>query len=91
MWDLWWTKGRWGRFSPSISVFPANLHSTTVSTITITYHPGLVQWVSSGRSTQSPIPQIKKKVRNSLSAGRRFFLIALPPYSPLTEHNNLVL
>jgi hypothetical protein len=31
------------QFSPSTSVFPANLHSTNFSTITITYHPGLVQ------------------------------------------------
>jgi hypothetical protein len=41
MWDLWWTKWRWGRVSPSVS--PANLHSTNFSTITITYYPGLVQ------------------------------------------------
>jgi hypothetical protein len=26
--------------------FPANLHSTNFSTITITYHPGLVQYAS---------------------------------------------
>jgi hypothetical protein len=37
-WDLWW-----GRFSPSTSVSPANLHSTNCSTITLTYHLGLVQ------------------------------------------------
>jgi hypothetical protein len=37
MWDMWWTKWRWGRFSPSTSVSPANLHSTNFSTIT--YHP----------------------------------------------------
>jgi hypothetical protein len=43
LWDLWWTKWRWGRFQPSISVSPANLHSTNFSTITIIYHPGLVQ------------------------------------------------
>jgi hypothetical protein len=30
-------------FSPSTSVSPANLYSTNFSTITITYHPGLVQ------------------------------------------------
>jgi hypothetical protein len=24
MWDLWWTKLHWGRFSPSTSVYPAN-------------------------------------------------------------------
>jgi hypothetical protein len=43
MWDLWWTKWRWGMFSQSTSVSPANLHSTNFSTITITYHPELVQ------------------------------------------------
>jgi hypothetical protein len=46
MWDLWWTKWRWGRFSPSTSVSPANLHSTNFSTITITYHLGLLQQTS---------------------------------------------
>jgi hypothetical protein len=35
-WDLLWTKWRWGRFSPSTSVSPANLHSTKFSIITIT-------------------------------------------------------
>jgi hypothetical protein len=30
-------------FLPSISVSPANLHSTDFSTIIITYHPGQVQ------------------------------------------------
>jgi hypothetical protein len=30
-------------FSPSTSVSPANLYFTNFSTITITYHPGLVQ------------------------------------------------
>jgi hypothetical protein len=35
MWDLWWTKWRWGRFSSSTSVSPANLHSTNFSTIII--------------------------------------------------------
>jgi hypothetical protein len=44
MWDLWWTKWRWGRFSPSTLVSPANLYSTNFLTkLTITYHPGLVQ------------------------------------------------
>jgi hypothetical protein len=43
MWDLWWTKWRWGRVSPSTSVSLANFHSTNFSTITITYHQGLVQ------------------------------------------------
>jgi hypothetical protein len=40
---------------------PANFHSTHFSTITITYHPGLVQYASNGRSTRSPAAQIKKK------------------------------
>jgi hypothetical protein len=43
MWDLWWTQWRWGRFSPSTFVYPANLHFTNFSTITLDYHPGLVQ------------------------------------------------
>jgi hypothetical protein len=43
MWDLWWTKWRWGWFSPSTSVSPANLHSTNCSTITLIYHLGFVQ------------------------------------------------
>jgi hypothetical protein len=37
MWDLWWTKWSWGRFSPSTAVSP------NFSTITIIYHLGLVQ------------------------------------------------
>jgi hypothetical protein len=28
---LWWTKWRWGRFSPSTPVSPANFHSTNYS------------------------------------------------------------
>jgi hypothetical protein len=43
MWDLWWTKWRWGRFSLSTSVSPANLHSTNCSTIILIYHLGIVQ------------------------------------------------
>jgi hypothetical protein len=35
MWELWWTKRHWGRFSPSTSVSPAN-HSTNFSVIIIT-------------------------------------------------------
>jgi hypothetical protein len=31
MWDSWWTKWHWGRFSPSTSVSPANSHSTNCS------------------------------------------------------------
>jgi hypothetical protein len=42
MWNLWCTKWCWGKVSPSTSVSPANLHSTSFSTITI-YHLGLAQ------------------------------------------------
>jgi hypothetical protein len=40
------------RFSQSTSVSPANIHSTYCSTITLTYHLGLVQQARSGRSTR---------------------------------------
>jgi hypothetical protein len=36
MWDLWWTKWHWGRFSPSTSVSPSDHHSTNFSIIIIT-------------------------------------------------------
>jgi hypothetical protein len=42
MWDLWWTKWNWGRFSPSTLVSPANSHSAYYSTLIIN-HPELVQ------------------------------------------------
>jgi hypothetical protein len=42
MWDFWWTRGQWSRFSMSASVSPTNSHSTDCSTLII-YHPGLVQ------------------------------------------------
>jgi hypothetical protein len=41
MWDLWWTKLHWSRFSSSTTVSPANFHFTK-SSIHI-YHPGLIQ------------------------------------------------
>jgi hypothetical protein len=34
MWDLWWTKRHWGRFSPSTLVSPAK-HFTDCSTLVI--------------------------------------------------------
>jgi hypothetical protein len=67
-------KWRWGRFSPRTSVSPAYLHSTNFSTVTITYHPGLVQLDSSGRSTRSPAAQIKKK-KKKLSKDKPVFRI----------------
>jgi hypothetical protein len=54
------------------SVSPANLHSTKISTITITYDPGLVKLASSGRSTQSPTPLIKKKITQFFNHSRAY-------------------
>jgi hypothetical protein len=34
MWDLWWTKWHWNRFSPSTLISPSN-HSTDCSTLII--------------------------------------------------------
>jgi hypothetical protein len=65
MWDLWWIKWHWGRFSPSTSVSPANLHYTNCSTITIIYRVGLVQQANSGGSTT--------KHNETLIIGDQFF------------------
>jgi hypothetical protein len=65
MCDLWLTKWRWGRFSPSTSVCLATPYSTTFSTLTLTYHPGLVQQANSGRSTQSPTAHKTKKTKKT--------------------------
>jgi hypothetical protein len=43
------------------SEYFGSLHSTHFSTLTLTYHPELVQYASSGRSTQSLTAQITKK------------------------------
>jgi hypothetical protein len=60
-WDLWWTKWRWGRFSPSTSVSPANFHSTNCSTFTLIYHLGLYNRpeVAAVPGDVSPTPQKK--------------------------------
>jgi hypothetical protein len=63
MWDLWWTKWRWGRFYQSTSVSPANLYSTNFSTITITCHPGLVQnWPVVAAVPKVPPHKLKKNI-----------------------------
>jgi hypothetical protein len=63
MWDLWWTKWHWGRFSPNTSVSPANFHSTDCSTL-IVYHPGWYNRPNIGRRTKwtqsYPTPRNKK-------------------------------
>jgi hypothetical protein len=64
MWDLWWTKWRCGRFSPSTSVSPANLHSTNFSIITIIwgwYNRPVVAAVPSGLSL-TPLTIIIKNI-----------------------------
>jgi hypothetical protein len=57
--------GAGSTFSPSISVSLANLHSTNLSTITIGYHLGLVQYVISSSSTKSH-PTNKKKFEDTI-------------------------
>jgi hypothetical protein len=60
---LWWTKWRWGRFSASTSVSPANLHSTNCSSITLIYHLGTYNRpeVAAVPGDVSPTPLKKKK------------------------------
>jgi hypothetical protein len=67
MWNLWWTKRHWGRFSPSTSVSPVNHHSTNFSII---ISPGagtidlLVAAVPSGPNWTPPPTTPNKKNRN---------------------------
>jgi hypothetical protein len=64
MWDLWWTKWHWGRFSPTILVSSANSHSTAC--IIIIYHLGLVQQTTEWPQCQvdSVSPHDKNKNNN---------------------------
>jgi hypothetical protein len=39
MWDLWWAKWHWGRFSLCTSASPTHSHSTDCSTLNIQHHP----------------------------------------------------
>jgi hypothetical protein len=48
MWDLWWTRWNWGRFSPHTSVSSTNSHSIDCSTLIIIY-------------SVSPLPKKLKK------------------------------
>jgi hypothetical protein len=68
MWDLWWTKQHWGRFSLSISVSPTK-HSTDCSTLII-HHPGLVHQASNGLSnsglSSTPPQKGEKRGRGSI-------------------------
>jgi hypothetical protein len=63
MWDLWWTKWRWARFSPRTLVSPANIHSICFSTIFFTITRG---WHNRPGVAAVPIAsqtRIKKKFR----------------------------
>jgi hypothetical protein len=64
MWDLWWTKWSWDRFSSNSSVSPANLHSTSCSTITI-YHLDLAEWASSGGSKVDSVSPDQESKNNT--------------------------
>jgi hypothetical protein len=70
MWDLWWTKWHWGRFSPSTSVSTANSHSTDYS-ILIIYHPGLLQYAKYWPTYQVDLVSLhpkKPKRKNNLTS-----------------------
>jgi hypothetical protein len=72
MWDLWWAKWHWGRFSPSISLSPVNLYSTDCSINIIIYHLGLVQlgkqWLQHEVDSISPHEKIIIIKRNSVKS-----------------------
>jgi hypothetical protein len=69
MWGLWWTKQHWGKFSPSISVSPANHSTNFYITIFIRgwHNMPLVAVVPSGPNwTPPPIYELKKITVESL-------------------------
>jgi hypothetical protein len=51
MWDFWWKIWYWGRFCQSTLVSATNSQSIRCS-ISLTYHPGLVQWAIHSLSTK---------------------------------------
>jgi hypothetical protein len=59
--------GRWGKFSSSTSVSPANLHSTNFSTITITYHPGWYNRPVVAAVPKVPPHKLNKKFNKKIS------------------------
>jgi hypothetical protein len=86
--DLWWTKWRWGGFSPSTSVSPANLHSTKLSIIIIT------QGISGRRAEWTqldftpPLSEFKKKLYLLIPFG--IFLIPYDTCGKVTTTNYLL-
>jgi hypothetical protein len=70
--DLWWTIRHWGRFPPSTSVSP---HSTDCSTLSIIYHPGLVQQTKYWRMYQvDSVSSHPKKLKSSGKNKLRIFI-----------------
>jgi hypothetical protein len=79
MWDLWWKKWHWGRFSPSTSVSLANSHPTNCCTLTY-HHPGLVQlgqyWSRYQVDSVSPHQTEEEEVRTK-KVNTPFWLLAM--------------
>jgi hypothetical protein len=70
IWDLWWTKWQWGRYSQSTSVSSASSHYTDCPTLIIIYLPVLITDqiladVPSGHSCTS-LKEIKDSQRRTL-------------------------
>jgi hypothetical protein len=76
MWDLWWTKWRWGWFSPSTSVSSANLHSTNFSSSTQSLTTRIKKKLSYGSTL---VPRIFA-IQEDNSVGSAVYLTT--PYEP---------
>jgi hypothetical protein len=95
-WDLWWTKWRWGRFSPSTSVSPANLHSTKFSIIIIIrgrynrpFSGRRAEWTQLG--LRPPLCEFKKKLfRWKLFECRNLVIFASAHFVSLTLARGLL-
>jgi hypothetical protein len=90
MWDLWWTKWHWGRFSQRTSVSPANPHSTDCSIIIIRgwYNRPEVADVPSGLSL-TPARETKKTCLNVMPLKIARSSIFSVPYLPLEPFTSL--
>jgi hypothetical protein len=67
MWDLWWAKWHWDRFSPGTSVSPANSHSTDCSPHSSSTTRGWYNRPNSGRRTKwdQSYPTSRRKKNNN--------------------------
>jgi hypothetical protein len=94
MWDLWWTKWHWGRFSPSASVSPTNSPSTDCSILSSSIVRGWYNRSNRGCGTKwtQSHPTLKKKKKtvsrsfwkpnNCPYVRRRLYLFVSPPHPP---------